>query len=159
MKPKVGLYKVSIYTWFTILAGFAVPFLSVVTYSINNQYWIWTPLHYTRAHMPGGLSRTKRSYVESMGYCAKCMGYILDPIAWISNTLLLGLFIAFTVFSIAAGTDYVGEFPKLIDFIFSVCRVGIFFAFIIANIQTAMFALVLYNLPYICFLCLCYIAS
>ena len=156
---EVGLYKVSGYTWFTIAAGFAVPFLSVVTYSINNQYWIWTPLHYTRAYLPGGLSRTKRSYIESMGYCAKCMGFILDPIAWISNTLLLGSFITFAVFSIAADTDYEEEFPKLIDFIFSVCRVGIFPTFMIANIQTILFGLVLYNLPYVCFLCICAIGS
>ena len=37
---------------------------------------------------------------------------------WISNLLLLGFFITFVIFSIAAGTDYVGEFPEFFDIIF-----------------------------------------
>ena len=149
--PTVGMYKVTAYTWLTIVAGIAVPFLSIITYCINNQYWIWIPLHYTRTYIPGGLSRIKRSYAESMRYRDKCLAYIADPVAWIPMILLLGSFITFAVFSIAAGTDHVGKFPDLIDFIFSVCRVGIFFTFIIANIQTVFFGMIIsYGVPLVC---------
>ena len=60
------MYKVIGLTWLMIMAGIAVPFLSIVTYFIINQYCVWGPFRYTGCHVPRGLSIQTRSYVESM---------------------------------------------------------------------------------------------
>ena len=120
MEPNVSMSKVIGLTWFMIMGGIAVPFLSIVTYFIINQYWVWEPLHYTGSHVPGGLSKQTRSYVETMSTSAKLVFYGFDPIAWIFMALLLGLFITFAVFSVV--TEQEGQFPDLInDIIFFLC--------------------------------------
>ena len=158
MESNVGMYKVFGFTWFMIIGGIAVPFLSIVTYFIINQYWVWEPLHYTGSHVPGGLSRQTRSYVESMSTSAKLVFYGFDPIAWIFMALLLGFFITFAVFSVVTGQE--GQFPDFINDIYSFCVVGIFPVFIVANIQTVLFGMVVaYMGPFCCLIILCYRSS
>ena len=155
MESNVGMYKVFGFTWFMILGGIAVPFLSIITYFIINQYWVWEPLHYTGSHVPGGLSKQTRSYVESMSTSTKLIIYGFDPIAWIFMALLLGFFITFAVFSVVTGQE--GKFPDFINVIYSICNVAIFPIFIVANIQAVLFGMMVYYLgPCCCLIIFCY---
>ena len=53
------------------------------------------------ADIPGGLSKQSTPMLNQWPGCvSKCLIFILDPIAWIPMTLLLGIFIGFAVLSI-----------------------------------------------------------
>ena len=149
--PDEGSYNVTLYTWLAILGGILIPFLSIITYLIINQYWIWQPLHYIKNHTSN--SRPKPSYIETMTYVDKWTIYIFDPIAWFAMFLLFSLFIGFAI--VTEGYDYQTNFagggiPNSLQAVHIICYVSMFLIFIGANAQTFAFFLLLCTFPCLC---------
>ena len=151
MIPEEGTYHVRRYTWYTIIGGIVVPLLSVATYFIINQYWVWQPLHYTGQHRSKFVP--KNTMIGSMTDADKWIIFAFDPIAWVAMVLLLASFIAFCVF--AAGNDYDGDFyggiPNWVSAIHLISFIFMCFSFMGANIQTVGFGFFIYLQP--CCLC------
>ena len=151
--PKEGMYHVKRYTWYAIVCGIVVPFLSIATYFIINQYWLWQPLHYTGQHHSGFVP--KNTMIGSMSDMDKWIIFAFDPVAWVAMVLLLASFIAFCVF--IAGNDYDGKsvlsgmLPHWINGIYIVSYIFICLSFIGANTQTVAFGLLIFLQPF----CLC----
>ena len=142
--PEDGTYHVSIYTWYTIIGGIVVPFLSIATYFIINQYWLWQPLHYTGQHTSGFVP--KNTMIGSMTDADKWMIFAFDPVAWVAMVLLLASFIAFCVF--ASLQDYNREyFPDWVNGIFIFSYIFMTVSFVGANIQTVAFGSFVYFQP------------
>lgn len=154
-RPEVGMYHVNKHTWYTIVGGIVVPFLSVITYFIINQYWLWQPLHYTGNHTSRVVP--KHSFIESMTNKDKWIIFAFDPAAWIAMVILLASFIAFCVF--ASGFDYDGSIfdgrlPVWVYGAYFLCYIFMCFSFMIANIQTVAFGMVIYVQPCCCLIVL-----
>ena len=145
MIPEEGMYHVRRYTWYTIIGGIVVPLLSVVTYFIINQYWLWQPLQYTGQHTSGFVPQN--SMIGTMSYADKLMIFAFDPIAWVAMILLLASFIAFCVF--AGGSDYDGV-PDWVFAVYMFSSIFMCFSFMGANIQTIVFGLFIYLQPLCC---------
>lgn len=155
IRPEVGMYNVERHTWFTILGGIVVPFLSIATYFIINQYWLWQPLHYTVNESSGFVPQN--SLIKSMSDADKWMIFAFDPIAWIFMVPLIASFITFCVF--AAGRDYDssvldGQFPIWISATYILSYIFMCFSFLVANFQTVAFGLFIYVQPCCCFIVL-----
>ena len=149
MRPEEGMYHVHRYTWYTIIGGIVVPFLSIVTYFIINQYWLWQPLHYTgqcdSAFVP------QNTMIGSMSDADKWIIFAFDPFAWVTMILLLASFIAFFIFT--TGSDYEGgslhngEFPTWVHSVHILNYFFMCFCFTGANIQTVVFGCFIYFQP------------
>jgi len=149
--PDEGRYSVTLFTWLAILGGILIPFWSIITYLIINQYWILQPLHYIRNSTSD--SPPKFSYIESMTYADKWTIYIFEPTAWFSMLLLFALFIGFVI--VTQGYDYQTSFaggglPHSLQAAHSICYVLVFLIFVGANIQTFIFILLLCFIPWLC---------
>ena len=153
MIPEEGMYHVKRYTWYAIAGGIVVPFLSIVTYFIINQYWVWQPLHYTGQHHSGFVP--KNTMIGSMSDADKWVIFAFDPVAWVAMVLLLASFIAFCVF--ISGNDYDGKsvlsgmLPHWINGIYIISYIFMCLSFIGANTQTVAFGFLIFMHPY----CLC----
>ena len=149
--PEEGTYHVRGYTWGTIVGGIVVPLLSVATYFIINQYWLWQPLHYTGRHATGFVPQ--HTMIGSMTDADKWIIFAFDPLAWTAMVLLLASFIAFCVF--AGGNDYDGSIydgvPSWVSSVYVISFIGMSLSFVGANIQTVLFGLFIYTQP--CCLC------
>ena len=130
MIPEEGIYHVRGSTWYTIVGGIVVPLLSVATYFIINQYWVWHPLHHINQHTSRFIPQN--TLIKSMTDVDKWIIFAFDPLAWVAMVLLLASFIAFCVF--AAGNDYDRSIYDGVP-----------------NIQTLLFGLFIYLQP--CCLC------
>ena len=156
MKPEEGTYHVNRYTWYTIAGGIVVPFLSIVTYFIINQYWLWQPLNYTGQHTRGFVPQN--TMIRSMTDADKWIIFAFDPIAWVAMILLLASFIAFCVF--ASGNDYNGEsiydgeLPTWVNTVYVFSYIFMCLSFTGANIQTILFGAFIYFQP-CCLLIVC----
>ena len=149
--PEEGMYHVRGYTWHTIIGEIVVPLLSVATYFIVNQYWLWQPLHYTGQYTSGFVPQ--HTMIGPMTDADKWIIFAFDPVAWLVMVLLLVSFIAFCVF--AGGNDYDGSIydgvPNWVSSIYAISFIGMSFSFAGANIQTVLFGLFIYTQP--CCLC------
>ena len=145
--PENGQYHVNTYTWYTIVGGIVVPFLSIATYFIINQYWLWQPLRYIGQHTSGFVP--KNTMIGSMTDADKWLIFAFDPVAWVAMVLLLASFIAFCVF--ASGNDYDDLYdpnsPSWIGAIYVYSYIFMFLSFTGANIQTVLFGLFIYFQP------------
>jgi len=148
-RPEVGMYHVYKHTLCTILGGIVVPFLSIVTYFIINQYWVWQPLHYTEKHT--SIVVPKNTYIKSMSDADKWLIFAFDPVAWIAMILLLTSFIAFCVFaSVSDYDDYHDGVPRWVHVAYLICYIFMCPSFMVANIQTVAFGMFLYAQPCCC---------
>ena len=156
MRPEDGMYHVNRHTWYTIIGGIVVPFLSIVTYFIINQYWLWQPLHYTGKHDSAFVPQN--TMIGSMTDGDKFVIFAFDPVAWVAMILLLASFIAFCVF--ASGNDYDGgftydgELPSWVYYVYVFSYIFMVFSFTGANIQTVGFGCFIYFQP-CCLLIVC----
>ena len=147
MRPEDGMYHVNRHTWYTIIGGIVVPFLSIVTYFIINQYWLWQPLHYTGQRASGFVPQN--TMIGSMSDADKYIIFAFDPVAWVTMILLLASFIAFCFF--ASGNDYDGgsiydgELPSWLYIVYVFNYIIMCFSFAGANMQTIIFAFFIYT--------------
>ena len=143
------MYHVNIHTWYTIAGGIVVPLLSVVTYFIINQYWLWQPLHYTGHHTRGFVPQN--TMIGSMADADKWIIFAFDPAAWVTMILLLASFIGFCYS--ASGNDYNGgsiyngEFANWVYIVYVLSYIFMCFSFIGANMQTILFGIFIYFQP------------
>ena len=156
IRPEEGMYHVKRYTWYTIIGGIVVPFLSIVTYFIINQYWLWQPLHYTGQHDSAFVPQN--TMIGSMSDADKWIIFAFDPFAWVAMILLLASFIAFCTFGVGSdydgGTILDGGFPSWVPFAHILCYIIMCFSFMGANIQTVAFGCFIYFQP-CCLLIVC----
>ena len=146
--PEDGTYHVNLYTWYTIIGGIVVPLLSIVTYFIINQYWLWQALHYTGKQDSSFVP--KNTMIGSMSNQDKWFIFAFDPLAWVSMGLLLSSFIAFCVF--ASGIDYdgTGSLPNWVNGMYLFGYMIMCSSFLGANTQTVMYGCLIFMQP--CFL-------
>ena len=156
IRPEEGMYHINRYTWYTIIGGIVVPFLSIVTYFIINQYWLWQPLHYTGQHDTAFVPQN--TMIGSMSDADKWIIFAFDPFAWVAMILLLASFIAFCTF--AAGNDYDGgsifngKLPTWVHTVHILSYIFMCISFIGANVQTLLFGCFIYFQP-CCLLIVC----
>lgn len=148
--PEDGAYHVNKYTWYAMTGGIVVPWLSIVTYFIINQYWLWQSLYYTGNDDSGFVP--KNTMIGSMSTVDKWLIFVFDPVAWVAMTLLVASFIAFCVF--ASGSDYdvsIFHLPNWVYGTFILCYIFMCFSFMLANWQTMIFfCLLFYGQPFCC---------
>ena len=156
MRPEEGMYHVKRYTWYTIIGGIVVPFLSIATYFIINQYWLWHPLYYTGKH--NSVLVPQSTMIGSMSDADKWAIFAFDPFAWVAMVLLLASFIAFCTFG--AGNDYdrgsifEGRLPFWVYLVYIFSYIIMCFSFIGANLQTVLFGCLIFLYP-CCLLAVC----
>ena len=140
MRPKVGMYNMKSLTWYVIIGGIVV---SLFTYFIINQYWIWQPLHYTGDQTSGFVPQN--SLIKSMTDADKYVIFAFDLAAWVAMVLLLASFIVFCVF--ASGNESISELPGWVYTTHILSYILMCFSFFFANIQTVGFGLCIFTQP------------
>ena len=93
MDPNVGMYKVVDLSWFMIIGGITVLFLSIVLHHQPVPGIAAITLHWEPCTWKAIYKQT-RSNVETMSSAKLCF-YRFDQIAWLFMALLLGFFCYF----------------------------------------------------------------